>query len=101
VPFQWADAARTLLGACSSCSISPLPPSSPPPPALATRLLLGRYLRDTDYADAGDFLEGGALHGKFHVYCGGFPNRRTGNDWGDMSDTRSAAFDPIFFLHHW
>jgi hypothetical protein len=52
----------------------------------------GRYLADTNYENAGDLLEG-SLHGQFHV--------TTGGPGGDMSDTSGAAFDPIFYLHHW
>lgn len=42
-------------------------------------------------------LEG--LHNNYHVYVGGF----SGNDsnTGHMSCVPVAAFDPVFWIHHW
>jgi tyrosinase len=44
------------------------------------------------------------LHDVMHLFCGGFPTPRDkkGNALiGHMSHVPMAAFDPIFWLHHW
>ena len=40
-----------------------------------------------------------ALHGLIHGLCGGATINGTG--YGHMAQVAVAAFDPIFWLHHW
>lgn len=48
-------------------------------------------------ARAWDSIE--ALHGLIHGLCGGAVINGTG--FGHMAQVAVAAFDPIFWLHHW
>jgi tyrosinase len=47
-------------------------------------------LADPDYISAENKVNGGP-HGNVHIYTGG---------GGDMTQVRTAAFDPIFWFHH-
>ena len=49
-----------------------------------------RNVRDIDGKTASGSLE--SVHGNYHVFIGGS---------GHMSSVPTAAFDPIFWLHHW
>lgn len=50
----------------------------------------GASARDIDGRTASGSLE--SVHGNYHVFIGGS---------GHMSSVPTAAFDPIFWLHHW
>lgn len=54
---------------------------------LPTVQQIDEVLRDTDWASFSDRLQD--YHDRVHVWMG-----------GDMSDSTTAAFDPIFFAHH-
>jgi tyrosinase len=44
------------------------------------------------------------LHNDMHVWCGGDvapPNRNLQAQAGHMSNPSVAAFDPLFWFHHW
>lgn len=58
------------------------------------------YYDETDYSRFNDDFDGGA-HGAVHVWVGG-RNRdsKLPNFFGDMGQVVSAAYDPIFWLHH-
>ena len=46
-----------------------------------------------------------SLHNSMHVWCGGPAREERGSrgivQRGHMSDPQVAAFDPLFWFHHW
>lgn len=63
----------------------------------------GVTLKGTD-PDTGKVLQDATgsvedLHGTYHVYVGGFSGANTNT--GHMSSVPVAAFDPVFWIHHW
>lgn len=61
---------------------------------------VNRYLLMTDYMTFSNAFNSGA-HGTVHVVTGGQnASSPLPNNYGDMSAVVSAAYDPIFWLHH-
>lgn len=54
-------------------------------------------VKDKSKVSAWDSIEN--LHGLIHGVCGGATINGTG--FGHMAQVEVAAFDPIFWLHHW
>lgn len=73
------------------------------PNVKAIRLMIKNY--DSYASFASDSLTPGAsgsledIHGDYHGFIGGGP--AFGSRMGHMSYVPTAAFDPIFWMHHW
>ena len=57
------------------------------------------YMEISSYSNFNDDFDRGA-HGLLHVFVGGSDASSPLNGGGDMSQVVSAAYDPIFWLHH-
>jgi tyrosinase len=51
--------------------------------------------------DPGNFPSLESIHDSIHVWVGGPMPARRPAPAGHMSDVPYAAFDPVFWLHHW